>query len=275
MLNTLIGHFRASPLGVVDKSSSPGSFCIIQDFSYPCDSKPASSINSEINPDLFNCEWGFFQDVREIMLSLPRTAEAATFDVDAAYCHMPVHPEDQPHIVVHWQGKLYLDHCVPFGATSSNGIFGCCGDAMLHIMKTQGIQPVVKWVDYFCIFQSPTKNGSGLTQSFQYTEGNIYALAEKLGWPWKKAKTQPFNHLFTYLGFEWNIQDQSVLILDAKKTKFLAKCQACQTAPLVTLQDTESLLGSLIHCALAVPTGCSRVVGIACFTSTISHAFNN
>jgi hypothetical protein len=274
-LNTLIGHFRASPLGVVDKSSSPGSFRIIQDFSYPRDSIPIPSVNSEINPELFNCEWGFFQDVREIMLRLPRTAEAATFDVDAAYRRMPVHPEDQPHIVVHWQGKFYLDHCVPFGATSSNGIFGRCGDAMLHIMKTQGIEPVVKWVDDFCIFRSPTRDGSGSTQPFQYTEDDIYALAEKLGWPWKKAKTRPFNHLFTYLGFEWDIQDQSVSIPDAKKTKFLAKCQAWQAASSVTLQVTESLLGSLIHCALAVPAGRSRVVGIARFTSTFSHAFSD
>ncbi|CEL59128.1 hypothetical protein RSOLAG1IB_12261 [Rhizoctonia solani AG-1 IB] len=274
-LNTLIGHFCASPLGVVDKPSSPGLFRIIQDFSYPRDNKSISSVNSEINPDLFNCEWGFFQDVREIMLRLPRTAEAATFDVDAAYRCMPVHPEDQPHTVVHWQGNFYLDHCVPFGATSSNGIFGCCGDAMLHIMKNQGIVPVVKWVDDFCIFRSPTKDSTSSTQTFKYTEDDIYALADKLGWPWKKTKTRPFDYSFIYLGFEWNIQDRSVSIPDAKKTKFLAKCQAWQAASSVTLQETESLLGSLIHCALAVPAGCSRVVGIARFTSSFSHAISD
>jgi hypothetical protein len=82
----------------------------------------------------------------------------------------------------------------------------------------------------------------------------------------EESQNRAFNHLFTYLGFEWDIQYQSVSIPDVKKTNFLAKCQAWLAASSVTLQETESLLGSLIHCALAVLAGCSWVVGIAHFT---------
>jgi hypothetical protein len=125
-LFSLIGHFRASPLGVTTKPSSPGSFRVIQDFSFPRTTSPVPSVNSEINSEDFSCTWGFFAEVVHIILTLPVSAQAATFDVDAAYRRMPVHPSDQAHIVVGWNNLFWIDHCVPFGAASSNGIFGRC-----------------------------------------------------------------------------------------------------------------------------------------------------
>lgn len=269
-LQARIGHFRASPLGVVDKPSAPGSLHVIQDFSFPLhDDHGITSVNSEIDPEQFTCLWGFFSDVVAIVLALPPGSQAATFDVDAAYQRMPVHPLDQPHIVVHWDGRFYVDHCVPFGAASSNGIFGRCSDCILGIFCVHSIPHVIKWVDDFCFLRSPTDSAATIA-SFEYDESLIYAVAEALGWPWKRTKTRPFANIFVYLGFEWSITDRSAAIPTAKKDKFLAKIKAWLAAPKVSLKATESLLGSLIHCALAVPAGRSRIVGLSRFLAGFS-----
>jgi hypothetical protein len=86
------------------------------------------------------------------MLKLLPGSQAATFDVDAAYRRMPVFPGDQNHTIVHWEGQCWIDHCVPFGAASSNGIFGRCGDAMIRVLASLGYSPVVKWVDDILYF---------------------------------------------------------------------------------------------------------------------------
>ncbi|CAE7121611.1 unnamed protein product [Rhizoctonia solani] len=271
-LESRIGAFRASPLGVVDKPSAPGSFRVIQDFSFPIqDGTGIGSVNSEIDPTQFTCLWGFFSDVVEIILSLPPGSQAATFDVDAAYRRMPVHPDDQPHIIVHWNNSFYVDHCVPFGATSSNGIFGRCGDCILHIFQFRGFKHVVKWVDDFCFFRSPVPLGSGW--AFVIDEAMVYAIADILGWPWKESKTRPFHTIFLYLGFEWDLERQSVCIPAAKKAKFLAKVNAWLASPKSSLKNTESLLGSLVHCALAIPSGRSRLVGLSRFSSSFSRDY--
>ncbi|CUA69255.1 ABC transporter B family member 6 [Rhizoctonia solani] len=273
-LESRIGFFRASPLGVVDKPSAPGSFRVIQDLSFPIlPDSDTCSVNSEIDPAQFTCLWGFFSDVVDIVLNLPPGSQAATFDVDAAYRRMPVHPDDQPHIVVHWDGLFYVDHCVPFGATSSNGIFGRCGDCILYIFKFHGICHIVKWVDDFCFFRTPaTYDGS--TPVFQLDEAFIYAIAENLGWPWKQAKTRPFHNIFMYLGFEWDIARQSVSIPMAKRAKFMTKINTWLASAKTSLKDTESLLGSLIHCAYAIPSGRSRISGLSRFTASFSHDYS-
>ncbi|KAL5633887.1 hypothetical protein ACGC1H_005916 [Rhizoctonia solani] len=261
-LEARIGFFRTAPLGVVAKSS-PGEFRIIQDFSHSKGGHPA--LNDEIDPNLFQCEWGFFQDVVETILKAPADAEAATFDVDAAYRRMPVHPEDQQHIVVMWMDQFWVDHCVPFGAGSSNGIFGRCGDAMARICTARGLGPVLKWVDDFLFFRFP-QNGTYL-----YSECNILAIAIHLGWPWKEAKTRPFAATFIYLGFEWNIRDRTVLIPPAKREKYIARLKEWLSLSRVPLKLTETILGSLVHCTQVITDGRPRLAGLFSFQAAISN----
>lgn len=173
-LEALIGPFQTAPLGVVDKPSSPGKFRIIQDFSFPRDHS-FTSLNSQINPDEFTCSWGFFADVMAAVANAPPGSIAATLDVDAAYRQMPVHIMDQPHTVIAWDGEFWVDHCVPFGAASSNGIFGRCGDAMALVYSCLGFGMVFKWVDDFLFLHYPATRFSPSKHS---TFGNLDAIYE-------------------------------------------------------------------------------------------------
>ncbi|QRW08607.1 Reverse transcriptase domain protein [Ceratobasidium sp. AG-Ba] len=261
-LEACIGFFRSAPLGVVEKST-PGEFRIIQDFSYPRASGSHPALNKEIDPDAFTCEWGFFDKVMTIVASAPAGAQAATFDVDAAYRRMPVFPADQNHTVVSWKDELYIDHCVPFGAASSNGIFGRCGDAICRIFSIRGLGPVVKWVDDFLFFRFPCNPSTPLP----YSEDNIYAIATLLGWLWKLAKTRLFANIFIYLGFEWDIQGRSVKITATKQNKYIQRITSWLAAPKVSLEATEKLVGTLIHCTQVARDGRPHLAGLISFVA--------
>jgi hypothetical protein len=272
-LQQLIGPFRTAPLGIVDKASSPGNFRVIQDFSYPRDSPLGTSLNSQINLDNFSCTWGFFADVAKAVSLAPPGSMAATFDVDAAYRQMPVHPHDQAHIIVGWNDLFWVDHRIPFGAASSNGIFGRCGDAIARIYSLLGYGDIFKWVDDFLFIQSPPAR---FTPSFTpplFSESAIYEVAHNLGWPWKVSKTKVFAPIFHYLGFEWDLAVKQVRIPTAKRKKFLIRLSSWQALEKVDLRETEVLIGSLVHCALALPAGRAHIAGLIAFSATFPRAY--
>ncbi|QRV82385.1 polyprotein like [Ceratobasidium sp. AG-Ba] len=254
-LTNLIGPFRSAPLGVVAKST-PGEFRIIQDFSFPCNGGEHPALNAEINPDDFQCEWGTFDEVVKIIISAPPGAQAATLDVESAYRQMPVSIVDQHNIVISWEDKLYVDHCVPFGARSSNGIFGRCGDGMSNICRVRGLGPVIKWVDDYLYFCFPSSSDPS---TFTYSVDDVVALASLLGWPWKLSKTKDFHEIFVYLGFEWDITHRTVRITDQKKEKYANRIRSWLGMDRVNLLDTEKMVGSLVHCALVITEGRPRL----------------
>ena len=101
-LEFLIGPFRTSPLGTVPKSGSPDERRIIQDLSFPRNIPTFSSVNDQIDVDNFRCDWGTFNEVRNIVMDAPSYTEAATLDVDSAFRRCPIIPSQQCNFIVHW-----------------------------------------------------------------------------------------------------------------------------------------------------------------------------
>lgn len=246
-LLTLIGPFRTAPLGVVPKPNSDKSR-IIQDLSYPRNNIAVTSVNSEINSDLFPCEWGSFAQCYFLVAKAPHGTQVAVFDVDSAYRNIPVHPEDQRHFCVSWDGKVYIDHCVAFGSASSAGLFGRIADCFVDIIQAHGAQQVLKWVDDFIFFRYPSSSFE--PYHYSYNSSLIFDIANQLGLPWSFPKFHDFSTSFTYLGFQWNIPDRSVQLPDAKKRKFSQRCNLWLSGSKQNLRSAQTLLGSLNHCCL-------------------------
>jgi hypothetical protein len=210
-LENLIGPFRTSPLGVVPKPT-PGEFRLVQDFSYPRNDNSRPSLNSEIDTSNLSCDWGTFQEVAAIVMDASEDTQAATLDVDAAFRRCPIRPSQQCNFVIHFNGLCYIDHVAPFGTASAGFAFGRVADAMMAILRAQGIGPAKNWVDDFVFFRSPYPPGHHApttiltSQSYPYDVNTIDSIAQPLGWPWKHSKTRPFDSLFTYLGFLWDLK---------------------------------------------------------------------
>lgn len=269
-LESLIGPFRTSPLGTVPKSGDTTERRIVQDLSFPRNDPDRSSINDQVDIDDFRCDWGTFNDVRTIVINAPGNTEAATLDVDAAFRRCPILPAQQPNFVVHWNGLFYLDHNAPFGAASSGGVFGRVADAMSAILASKGFGPSKNWVDDFVFFRFPSSRDSE-PLTFSYSLSDIYEVATCLGWPWKESKTRPFSVEFKYLGFIWNLSSKTVQIPQSKKLRYLSKLELWVPGHKFLKKEVESILGSLVHCSLAIPDGRSRLPSISRFSSSFNH----
>ena len=270
-LESLIGPFRTSPLGTVPKTFGSTERRIVQDLSFPRNDPSISSVNNQINIDDFRCDWGTFNDVRQVVIDAPPFSEAATLDVDAAFRCCPITPAQQRNFIIHWNDLFYIDHNAPFGATSAGGVFGRVADAKSAILKSRNIGPSKKWVDDFVFFRFPISVDSGIP-SFPYALSDIYDLASQLGWPWKDSKTRPFAPEFKYLGFIWNLSTKNVQIPADKKNRYLIKLQPWIQGQKFSRKDAESILGTLVHCSLAVPDGRSHLPSIARFAASFNYA---
>lgn len=174
------------------------------------------------------------------------------FDVDLAYCRIPIAPIDQLHLCAAWRGSVYIDHCCPFGLASASGIYGCLGDVLVEIFYHYSIKKLLKWVDDHVFFRSPStpiSNSSDVT-TYDYDESLITAVAHALGVPWSLVKQSPFHFIFTYIEFIWNLIDKSVSLSPEKRNKYITKLSSWNLGAAFSLKECQSIIGTLNHCCL-------------------------
>ena len=169
---------------------------MIQDKSYRQENPTTPSVSLGIDSDDFPTAWGSFNHTIALVLSLPPGCLAATFDISAAYHITPVCPDQQQHLCVLWKDRVYVDHTVMFGLSSSAGVFGSIGDMLVAIYKKAGFFPLLKWVDDFFVIRL-------LDQS--WTEKEFMGLTGTFGVPWSPKKTRPLAPVQRYISFEWDL----------------------------------------------------------------------
>jgi len=236
-LASQIGPFRTSPLGLIPKSNS---FRLIQDFSFPRDDPLRSSVNSFVNSDDFPTQWGTFDKAAAMILSLPDGCEAATFDISSAYRLTPVSPDQQWALCLFWDGKVYVDHAVPFGLASSAGVFGAVADMLVAIYEaSKEFGPIIKWVDDFFVIRFPHQRS---------TEADFLTLTGDLGVPWNLKKLRSFSIIQRYLGFDWDLRLRTVS-MPLHKLSACRELLAAWIAPGASfaLHDAEALHGKLVY----------------------------
>ena len=107
---------------------------------------------------------------------------------------------------------------------------------------------------------------------FSYNLDTIYAITMELGWPWKASKTRPFSTFFRYFGFHWNLQNKTVEIPEEKKKCYLTKLEPWIQGKKFTQRDTESVLGTLVHCSLVLPSSRCHLSALSQFAASFVHA---
>ena len=157
-LEASVGPFQTSPLSLVPKTSKPGKYRAVHDFSHPHNPLPAvTSINASIDSDNFPCTWGTFSTVLLLAARLPPGSQAAVRDVAEAYRTIPADPSQWPGLVIRLQAEdqFAVNVCNNFGLASAGGVYGMVADAGADIFRSCGIGPVSKWVDDHIFFRIP------------------------------------------------------------------------------------------------------------------------
>jgi hypothetical protein len=131
---------------------------IIQDLSFGDSKHPA--VNANIDPDDFLCELGTFAKIWMLVAQAPSGTQGVSLGVDAAFRRRPVHPDQQHHFIVQWDGACYINHCAAFGGKSACSIFGCTAAAFVAICHKHSLGPCKKWVNGFVFLRQTCPNGS-------------------------------------------------------------------------------------------------------------------
>jgi hypothetical protein len=86
----------------------------------------------------------------------------------------------------------------------------------------------------------------------------VWDITAELGWPWSPLKHFPFNTIFTYIGFMWDLDAKTVHIPKKKKPTSLPSFRFGMLVTLSLLSNMITLLG---HLTTAV-TSSSEVIPI-------------
>ena len=86
---------------IIPKPGKPGRYHLIQNLSYPnvASHHGVSSVNSQVDSNLFPCTWGTFSTICTLIYSLLLGSQGATQDVAEAYRTVPLHPSQWPALV--------------------------------------------------------------------------------------------------------------------------------------------------------------------------------
>jgi hypothetical protein len=160
-LEAELGPFQTSPLSFVPKTSKPGKFRAVHNFSFPhSPSSGATPINSHIDSEDFPCTWGTFNIVALLIIHLPPGSQASVHDMAEAYRTIPARPSQWPGLVIRLQGEdqYAVNVCNNFGLTSAGGVYGAVADAGADIFQGNRMGPLAKWVDDHIFFRVPRKH---------------------------------------------------------------------------------------------------------------------
>ena len=183
-LFSLIGHFHMAPLAVIDQNG--GKCHIIVNHSYArnrnsinlkllldASSKKViislmkTSINMIIDSNKFQCAWDSFSECYLFVADATKGTQAAVFNVESAFCNIPIHPSTHHFLAIIIRGKIHLDHVLNFSASPCPAIFGRVADAAVRIFLNQGVDTIIKWVNNFIFFHYPSQNVSDGSHEFK------------------------------------------------------------------------------------------------------------
>ncbi|MEW8548012.1 MAG: reverse transcriptase domain-containing protein [Candidatus Thiodiazotropha sp.] len=257
-------NFKVSPLGIVPKKN-PGEYRLIHHLSFPRNS--GRSVNENI-PDTFaTVSYAGIQEAISQNKQLGRGCYMSKTDIRSAFRICPIYPGDQELLGFEWEGQLYYDRCLPFGARSSCQIFERLSSALEWIaLHKLGCQAVVYILDDFLFINKTEAGCSRDLKAFLTMCGTI-------GIPIAEEKTCAPNTSMTFVG----ISLCSVRMEASLPTDKLQKCRAllhefCSKKS-CKLRDLQSLLGYLNFCCSVITCGRAFLRRLIDLTIGISKPF--
>ena len=88
-------------------------------------------------------EYSRFDDALDLVRRLGPGALLCKIDVKSAFRCIPVRPEDRHLLGMIWQRMFFVDLCLPFGLSSSPGIWELFSSAAERILRRAGLQHVM------------------------------------------------------------------------------------------------------------------------------------
>lgn len=237
-------YIHTSRFGVIPKGSS-GKWRLIVDMSSP----EGASINDGIPGDFCSLSYVGVNDAARGIMERGRGALMAKVDVRSAYRNIPIHPEDRWMMGMLWEGALYVDTRLPFGLRSAPKIFTAVADAVEWILRKEGVNFVIHYLDDFLVIGAP---GSQECAAALTTLLRVFA---RLGLPVAVEKLEGPCPCLPFLGFELDSEAMVIRLPRPKLVELQHLIESWRSQRSCTRKDLESLVGKLAHASQVVQPG--------------------
>ena len=268
MNNRIIGSFdslpfpnlRCSGLGIVPKHD--GGWRTIYHLSAPL----GYSINDFIDPSTYTLSYCTVDDAYAIVNQLCPGTLLSKIDLKNAFRLIPVRPADWNLLGIFWQGKYYIDTCLPFGLRSVPCIFDRLATAIHWILQhNYRVQFLLHYLDDFLTAgppQSPVCR--------QNLESMLH-LCHQINAPIKAEKVIPPSTQITFLGIVIDTNTMTASISDERKSLILEEVESFMQCKKCVKRELLSLIGKLSFACKVVPAGRIFLCHLIDLSMTVKH----
>ena len=236
-----ISTLRISPIGVVAKND--GGWRLITHLSYPLN----WSVNDFIDPEICKVKYSSFDKVVGMISELGNNVLCAKMDISQAFRILLVHPADFDLLGIFFDGKYYINKCLPEGCSISCALFEKFA-TFLHktVALKAGIETLDHYLDdFFFAGESSTDNCTILMDTFN-------EVCRQLGVPLAENKTVGPTTCITFLGLEIDTVLMLVRIPPEKLDKLKFMLDQVLSKKKMALKELESITGLMAFCSRAI-----------------------
>ena len=238
-----ISTLRVSPIGLVPKSD--GTWRLITHLSFP----PGNSINDFISEEFCKVKYSSLDNILDVIYELGRGALLGKIDIKSAFRLLIVNPADFDLLGIFFDGKFYIDKCLPFGCSISPNLFEKFSTFLQWAVKiSSGLDTLDHYLDDF-IFM-----GSKYTSDCLFLMNTFMGISEELGIPIADDKTVGPTTVLPYLGFIIDTELMMVLIPPDKISKLHDLLVPMLNKRKMLVRDLESVTGLMSYCSRAIPS---------------------
>ena len=127
-----------SPINLVAKAGSKGSWCLIQDLSHPWDG--VNAVNDAIPDSYSKVKYRQIDEVIDIALRIGPQTPGSRIDIRHAFRNLGISERSLKFLAFTLNGKIYLNSSVPFGSASSCFVFEKCSEIIQWIVTNETLR---------------------------------------------------------------------------------------------------------------------------------------
>ena len=176
-------------------------------------------------------------------------------DIESAFLLIPVHPNDWELLGMFWNGQYYLDKVLPFGLRSAPYIFNQLSDAIEWILLNKcSISFVCHILDDFFIVEPPFYTPP-LDSLCQASLSSMIFTFKNLNIPISAAKTEGPSQIILFMGIILDSGKMEGRLPEDKVERIKSALSTFQSQRSTTLQELQSLIGTLNFACKVIPPG--------------------